>query len=93
MRVEQTDQKELKFCDFCIKAGVSAEKPSFSNGCPSMHMESVWSHEASNVHVLAANKHVNEKKPSEAPALKAKLTLNRALFQKKCSSFFTQHML
>ena len=35
-----------------------------------MHMESVRSHEASNAHVLAANKYVNEK-PSDAPALKA----------------------
>ena len=66
MRVEQTDEKELMFCDFCIKAGVSAEKTNFVNGCPSMCMESIRSHEASNADVHAVNKHVNEWKPSEA---------------------------
>ena len=34
LREEQTDEKELMFCDFCIKAGVSAgKKTNFVNGC------------------------------------------------------------
>ena len=57
-----------------------------------MCMESVRSHEASNAHVLAANKHVNEQKPSEASVLKAKLSLNRALFS-KLQLFHTEHAI
>ena len=92
-RVKQTDEKELMFCDFCIKTGVSAEDTNFVNGCPSMCMESVRSHEARNAHVLAANKHVNEQKPSEAPALKVKLSLNRVLFLKLQILFCTAHAI
>ena len=56
-----------------------------------MCMELVRSHKASNAHVLAANKHVNEQKPSEDPALNANLSLNRALFPKLRLHFHTAH--
>ena len=56
-------------------------------------MESVSSHEASTVHVLAASKHVNQQKPSEVPALNAKLNLNRALFPKLQLLFHTAHAI
>ena len=44
-------------------------------------------------HVLTANKHVNEQKPSEAPALKARLRSNKALFPKLQHLFCTVHAI
>ena len=70
------------FCDYCIKAGVSAEKTNFVHGCPSLSIESIKKHEASNVHVFAANKHKNEVTQNGAQAWKAKLSLNKSIFLK-----------
>ena len=41
LRFKQTDEKEVTFCNFCIRAGISAEKTNFVCGCPSMHLESI----------------------------------------------------
>ena len=82
------------FCDFCIKVGVSAEKKLSLlmdvHQCP---CNQSGAHEASNAHVLATNKHVNEQKPSEAPSLKAKLSLNRVLFPKPQLLFHAAHAI
>ena len=77
LRVEtNASGDEIMFCDFCLKAGVSSDK-SFIKGCTSLKLESIKHHEASNLHLLSANKHVNEEKPEEAPVLKAKLSLSK----------------
>ena len=85
--LEDDESKELMFCDYCIKAGVSAEKTNFVQGCPSLHIESIKKHEASNVHVFAAIKHKNEVTPNKAPAWKAKLSLNKPRDSKASTSF------
>ena len=58
------------FCDFCIKVDISADKTTFINGCKSLKLESLKHHEASNMHLFAANKHVNEEDPSKHQLLK-----------------------
>ena len=45
------------------------------------------------MHLFAANKHANEETPSEAPALKARLSLNKALFPKLKHLFCTVHAI
>ena len=77
LRVEVQPNGELMFCDFCIKAGTPPEKTNFVMGCSSLCFESIKLHESSNTHLFAVNKHVNEQIPTEAPALKAKLSLNK----------------
>ena len=44
LRLEQIDENEVMFCNFCIRAGLSAEKTNFISGCTSMHLESMKSH-------------------------------------------------
>ena len=80
------------FCDFCLKAGVSSDK-SFIKGCTSLKLESIKHHEASNMHLLSANKHVNEEKPEEAPALKAKLILIKLAMDRLTILFCTVHAI
>ena len=58
-----------------------------------MHMESMKSHEGSNSNLFAANKCANDQKPSETPALKARLSLNKALFSKMQHLFHTVHVI
>ena len=45
------------------------------------------------MHLYVANKHANEQKPSDAPALKARLSLNKALFPKLQHLFHTVHAI
>ena len=82
LRVESTSENDIMFCDYCIEAGVSADKSTFVKGCSSIRLESIKYHEGSNMHLLAANKHINKMKPSEAPAAKAQHSLNKALLPK-----------
>ena len=40
LRVEtKADGEEVMFCDFCIKAEISADKTNFINGCKSLKLE------------------------------------------------------
>ena len=54
----------------------------FIYGCSSIRLESIKYHEGSNLHVLALSKHINKIKPTDAPAVKAYHSLNKALFLK-----------
>ena len=65
------------YCDFCIKASISANKTTFVNGCKTLKVESIKHHEISNMHLFATNKHMNVEKPEDAPAVKAQLSLNK----------------
>ena len=56
------------FCDFCIKAKIPGDKSAFIQGCTNLKLETIKKHEGSNNHLLAANKHANEKEPTKAPA-------------------------
>ena len=44
-------------------------------------------------HILAAKKHYHEANPEDAPASKAKLSLNKALFPKLQHLFKTVHAI
>ena len=81
------------FCDYCIEAGVSADKSTLVKGCSSMRLESIKYHEGSNMHLLAANKHINKMKPSEAPVAKAQHSLNKALLPKLQHLFHNIHAI
>ena len=93
MRVENISDEEVLFCDYCIKAGVSSEKTSFTKGCKSLQLESIKHHEGSNMHLFSANKHKNEEKPSEAPALRAQLSLNKLAIGRLKIMFCTVYAL
>ena len=93
LRVETNSEEDTMFCDYCIKAGVSSDKSAFVKGCSSIRLESIKYHEGSNQHLLAAKKHINEMKPSEAPAMIAHQSLNRALFPKLQFLFRNVHAL
>ena len=67
------------FCDFCIRASIAPEKTNFVKGCSTLRLESIKLHESSNSHLFAVQKHVNEQTPSEAPAVKAKLSMNKKI--------------
>ena len=45
------------------------------------------------MHLLSANKHVNEEKPKEAPAPKAKLSLNKLTMDRLTILFHTVHAI
>ena len=45
------------------------------------------------MHVFAANKHKNEATPNEAPAWKAKLSLNKSIFPKLQHLFQSVHAI
>lgn len=82
LRVETCSDNDIMFCDYCIKADVSADKSMFVKGCSSIRLESIKYHEASNAHIFAVKRHINEINPSEAPAAKAQLSLNKSLIPK-----------
>ena len=82
LRVTSTTDHDIMFCDYCIKAGVSADKSVFVKGCTSIRVESTKYHQDSSQHTLAVNRHMSEMKPSEAPAAKAHESLNKAFFPK-----------
>ena len=82
-RVERNnDDVELVFCDFCIKAGIQSDRNVFLKGSSNLKLYSINQHETSNIHLYAVNKYVNEKKPTYAPAFKAKLSLDKAVYKK-----------
>ena len=94
LRVEISDEGvESMFCDFCIKAEISVEKTAFVNGCTNLKLDSIKHHESSNMHLFAAVKNANEKKPDEAPALKAKLSLNKLAMDRLTILFRTVHAI
>ena len=70
LKVESNPKgEEIMFCDFCIKAHISRDKTSSINGCTNFKLETIKHHESSNMHLYSVNKHPNEAKPTEAPAL------------------------
>ena len=81
------------FCDFCIKAKIPGDKSAFIQGCTNLKLETIKKHEGSNNHLLAANKHANEKEPTKAPAFIAKMSLNKAIYTKLCTLFRNVHAI
>lgn len=93
LRAEIIDGKQLMFCDFCIAAGIESRKDAFVRGSSNMKLGSIESHETSNNHKFAVSKYKNAQKPTEAPAYKAKLSLNKAVYAKLSILFRTTHAL
>ena len=94
LRVETSAEgEEAMFCDFCINAEIPSDKTSFIKGCKNLKLETVKLHESSNMHLFAANKHVNEEKPSEAPAYKAQLSLNKLAMDRLKILFHTVYAI
>ena len=83
----------MMFCDFCVKAGISSDKTSFVKGCTTLKLESLKHHETSNMHLFSAKKYANEEKPEEAPAMKAKLSLNKLAVERLTILFCTVHAI
>ena len=81
------------FCDYCTTAGVSADKTNFIKGCTSLRLEMLKYHEASKTHVHATITYINKVKPSDAPAVKAKLSLNKSFLPKIQKLFRTVHAI
>ena len=94
LRIETDDNdKETMFCDFCIKAKIPGDKSAFIHGCTNLKLETIKKHEGSNNHLLAANKHANEKEPTKAPAFMAKMSLNKATYTKLSILFRNVHTI
>ena len=93
MMIECMEDQDIMFCDYCTTAGVSADKTNFIKGCTSLRLESLNYHEASKTHVLATNAHVNIVNPSDAPALKVKLSLNKSILPRIQKLFRTVHAI
>ena len=93
LRVETCSDNDIMFCDYCIKADVSADKSMIVKGCSSIRLASIKYHEASNAHIFAVKRHINEINPSEAPAAEAQLSLNKSLIPKLQYLFQTVHAL
>ena len=89
-------ERKWCFCDYCIKAGTSSDRNSYIKGCGSLRLESIKSHEACNMHLFAA-KQTEEwaKTQTEAPALRAQLSLNKLAMDRLKNIIFeclcTQH--
>ena len=81
------------FCDFCIAVGIQSDRNVFLKGCTNLKLNTIKYHKGSNSHLLATNKYRNTQKPSEVPAYKAKLSLNKAVFAKLSILFRTTHAL
>ena len=81
------------YCDFCMESGVSTDKTIFVQGCPSPCLETLKTDEGSNIHVFTTYMHVNEVNQTDAPALKAKLSLNKSLYPKLQHLFWTAHVI
>ena len=94
LRIETDDNdKETMFCDFCIKAKIPGDNSAFIHGCTNLKLETIKKHEGSNNHLLAANKHANEKEPTKAPAFMAKMSLNKAIYTKLSILFRNVHAI
>ena len=93
LRVEVKPDGALMFCDFCIKASIAPEKTNFVKGCSILRLESIKLHESNNSHLFAVQKHVNEQTPSEAPAVKAKLSMNKKILDRLTILFRTVHAI
>ena len=74
------DEMQVMFCDYCIAASGQSDKNVFVKGCSNLKLESIKYHETSNSHLFATNKYKNSQQPTEAPAYKAKLSLNNAVY-------------
>ena len=85
------EDQDIIFCDYCTTAGVSADKTNFIKGCTSLRPELLKYHEVSKTHVHATIVHVNNVKPADAPALKAKLSWNKSILPKIQKLFRTVH--
>ena len=81
------------FCDFCINAKIPGDKSAFIKDCGNLKLETLKKHETSSNHISAANKYANEKEPTKAPAFIAKMSLNKAVYDKLAIIFRTVHAI
>ena len=87
------DEVQVMFCNYCIAASGQSDKNVFVKGCSNLKLELIKYHETSNSHLFATNKYKNLQQPTEAPAYKAKLSLNKAVYAKLSILFKTTHAL
>ena len=93
LRVETTNHTQVMFCDFCIAAGIQSDRNVFLKGCTNLKLNTIKYHKGSNSPLLSTNKYRKTQKLSEAPAYKAKLSLNKAMYAKLSILFRTTHAL
>ena len=79
------------FCDDCINAEVHPEKSSFVKGCTYFKKDAIISHLYGNPHLYLTNKFLHEQNPKDAPAERAKLSLNKSVSEKLMILFYTIH--
>ena len=87
------DEVQVMFCDYCIAAGGQSDKNVFVKGCTNLKLELIKYHETSNSHLFAMNKYKNSQQPTETPAYKTKLSLDKAVYAKLSILFKTTHAL
>ena len=78
------------FCDYCINAGVDPEKSSFEKGYTNFK-DAIKSHQYGNSHLYFTIKFLHEQNPKDAPAERAKLSLNKSVSEKLMILFHTIH--
>ena len=87
------------FCDYCIPASTSAhhernaQKNALIYGCSNIRLETIKIHETTNTHLYAVNRMKNQSNPKNAPAYKAQLHLNKAIYAKLAIMFQTVHAI
>ena len=81
------------FCDYCINAGVEPDRSSFVKGCTNFKLYAIKSHQSGNSHLYATNKFIHDKDPQDAPAERAKLSLNQSVSNKLMILFHTVHAI
>ena len=69
------------FCDYCINAGVYPEKSSFVKGCTNFKKDVIQPLQYGNSHLCSMNKFLHEQSSKDAPAERAKLSLNKSVWE------------
>ena len=84
-------ESQAMFCDYCMNAGVDPEKSSIVKACTNFKKDAIKSHQYGNSYLYSTNKFLHEQNPKDAPAERAKLSLNKSVSEKLMILFCTVH--
>ena len=86
-------ESQAMFCYYCINAGVEPDWSSFLKGCTNFKLYAIKSQQSGNSHLYATNRFIHDKDPQDAPAERAKLSLNQSVSDKLMIVFHTIHAI
>ena len=93
LRVETNkEDTEVMFCDFCIKSGIESDRNAFAKGCSNFKLEAISIMKGVTT-IFMQPKCISMSKIQQKPQLQAKLSLNKAIYEKLIVMFRTAHAI